>query len=175
MLGDGVGYLAWRMTGYSILQNIVSEGLAIERNRINTILNKELNPDEKKLIISLILVKDGISTLAELHQDAKNFGFKMMSEERRKHRILEELYEVAQKATSKLEISQQNIKYYGNLAIHYNARDLSKLKYNQAYLYVLCYIYIKYQEEITIYLKTLLTTLLKQLIRRKRKNLFIKN
>jgi len=46
---------------------------------------------------------------------------------------------------SKLEISQQNIKYYGNLAIYYNARDLSKLKYNQAYLYVLCYIYIKYQ------------------------------
>ena len=131
--------------GYSILQNIVSEGLAIERSRINTILNKELKPDEKKLIISLILVKDGISTLAELHQDAKNFGFKMMSEERRKHRILEELYEVAQKATSKLEISQQNIKYYGNLAIYYNARDLSKLKYNQAYLYVLCYIYIKYQ------------------------------
>ena len=67
--------------GYSILQNIVSEGLAIERNRINVILNKELNPDEKKLIISLILVKDGISTLAELYQDAKNFGFKMMSDQ----------------------------------------------------------------------------------------------
>lgn len=131
--------------GYSVLQNIVSEGLAIERNRINAIISKEINTDEKNSIASLISRGDGISILAELHQDAKNFGFKMMSKERQKHGVLEELYSLSQKVISKLGISQQNIKHYGDLAIYYNSRDLSRLRYNQTYLYVLCYISIKYQ------------------------------
>ncbi|CAL7961893.1 hypothetical protein MIDIC_340010 [Alphaproteobacteria bacterium] len=64
---------------------------------------------------------------------------------RQKHKTLEELYSLSQRVISKLEISKQNIKYYGDLAIYYNARDLSKLRYNQTYLHVLCYIFIKYQ------------------------------
>jgi len=131
--------------GYTVLQDIVSEGLTIERNRINDIINNELTSDEKKSISSLILRSDGISILAELHQDAKNFGFKMMSKERQKHKILEELYGLSQKIISKLKISQQNIKYYADLATYYNARDLSKLNYSQSDLYILCYVSIKYQ------------------------------
>ena len=69
----------------------------------------------------------------------------MMSKERQKHKILEELYGLSQKIISKLKISQQNIKYYADLATYYNARDLSKLNYSQSDLYILCYVSIKYQ------------------------------
>jgi len=47
--------------GYSILQDMVSEGLTIERNRINDIINNEITLDEKQSISSLILRSDGIS------------------------------------------------------------------------------------------------------------------
>ena len=82
--------------GYSILQNIISEGLSQERKRIYEILNDILSIELKESLKSLISTQDGISTLAALHKDAKNFGFKMMSQERQKHNILTNFFSAAQ-------------------------------------------------------------------------------
>jgi hypothetical protein len=45
-----------------------------------------------------------------------------------------------------LDISNQNIKYYSDLAIYYDAGQLRKLRDNQVYLYILCYVFSRYQE-----------------------------
>lgn len=131
---------------YTVLQDLISESLIIERQRISAIIDIEIDIEEKKEILQLMLREEGISRLAELHQDAKNFGFKMMLKEREKHKTLESLYNTAQRVVKKLTISQQNIKYYADLAIYYNSRDLENLGSNQNYLYILCYIFRKYQE-----------------------------
>ena len=132
--------------GYTTLQTIIGNSLTAERKRISSIIDKELDAAHKKEIKSLLSREEGISKLAALHQDAKNFGFKMMLKERQKHKTLEYFYSVSQSIIKKLGISQQNVDHYADLAIHYNSRDLSILGYNQSYLYILCYIFQKYQE-----------------------------
>lgn len=130
---------------YTTLQSIISEGLTDERYRTSDVIGHNMTKEERQEIQFLMKAENQISNLAELQQDAKNFGFKMMHKEREKHKILKALYTIATKVINKLNISQQNIRYYADLAVYYNIRDLVRLKHNQNYLYVLCYVYIKYQ------------------------------
>jgi len=128
--------------GYTTLQTIISKTLNDERKRISNILDRELTDDHKLSLDKFMIGDDVVSKLASLKQDAKNFGFKMMLKERHKHNLLEPLYNVAKDVIPKLNISKHNIDNYVNLANHYTIRDLRELKYNQNYLYLLCYILI---------------------------------
>lgn len=132
--------------GYSILQTIVSRSLADERKRISFILDTELTDEHKLNLDKLMVSEDSISKLAGFKQDAKNFGFKMMLKERQKRNVLEPYYNIAKAVIPKLEISKQNIDNYVNLANHYSICDLRELKYNQNYLYILCYVLKRYQQ-----------------------------
>lgn len=132
--------------GYTTLQTIVSKSLTDERKRISNILDIELTGDHKLSLEKLITADDSFSKLASFKQDAKNFGFKMMLKERHKHNLLEFLYKIAKDVIQKLNISMHNIDHYVNLANHYTIRDLRELKYNQNYLYILCYIFKRYQQ-----------------------------
>ena len=132
--------------GYSTLQNIVSKTLVDERTRVCKVINDELNEENKLKIDILLLKEDSFSKLASLKQDAKNFRFKMMLEERTKHGILEDLYPISQTIISKAQLSKHNINYYTNLANHYTVYSLRNLKFNQNYLYILCYVYTRYKQ-----------------------------
>ncbi|MBA8667680.1 Tn3 family transposase [Holosporaceae bacterium 'Namur'] len=132
--------------GYSTLQTIITQNLRDERKRISCILDKMLGSDDKVAINKLITTEENISKLAALKQDAKNFGFKMMLKERQKHSMLQSIYSIAKNIIKELDISNQNIKYYSDLTIYYNAGKLRNLGYNQNYLYILCYVLRRYQE-----------------------------
>lgn len=131
---------------YTTLQTIVTKSLGDERRRISSIIDIELGNEHKVLLDQLLIHEDNISKLAGFKQDAKNFGFKMMLKERQKHNTLEPLYKIANGLLPKLDISKQNIDNYVNLANHYTIRDLRELKYNQGYLYILCYVLKRYQQ-----------------------------
>ena len=131
---------------YTTLQTIVSKTLTNERNRISNIIDTELTNEYKVNLDGLMISEDKISSLAAFKQDPKNFGFKMMLKERKKHNILKPLYETSVHIVTKLEISKQNIQHYANLAYYYHITDLRKLQYNQNYLYILCYIIKRYQQ-----------------------------
>lgn len=132
--------------GYSTLQTIIAQSLMNERKRINGILNNTLKLPDKTEIAKLIITEGTISKLAALKQDAKNFKFKMMLKERQKHETLKPVYNIAKNIMKELDISNQNIKYYSDLAIYYDAGQLRKLRDNQVYLYILCYVFSRYQE-----------------------------
>ena len=132
--------------GYTTLQTVVSRILANERRRLSSILEIELTNDCKSNLDQLMVSEDSISKLAGFKQDAKNFGFKMMLKERQKHSVLETFYNMAMVVIPKLDISKQNIDTYGSLANYYSISDLRRLKYNQHYLYMLCYALKRYQQ-----------------------------
>jgi hypothetical protein len=46
----------------------------------------------------------------------------------------------------RLDISQQNVGYYWNLAAYYSIYDLRRLKPEQAHLYLLCYAWQRYRQ-----------------------------
>ena len=132
--------------GYTTLQTIVSQALTQERHRLKACFQNHLTESHKKRLKQLIKNENTLSELAALKQDAKNFGSKMMRIEAKKHAILKPLYDVAKMMMPHLGISKQNMAHYTNLAHHYTIYDFSRFDDEQTYLYLLCYVFKRYQQ-----------------------------
>ena len=123
--------------GYTTLQTIISDALTTERRRLEQLVDAALDNSARTDLQKLLLHEDTLSELAAIKQDAKHFGYSMMVTERHKRATLEPLYRVAKVLLPKLDISQQNLNYYANLAHYYTTYDLRHLKSGQTYLYLL--------------------------------------
>ena len=109
-------------------------------------MKHHLTATHRKGLNQLYENENALSELASLKQDAKNFGISVMSLERQKHNTLKPLYKLAKKILPQRHISQQNIAHYASLAHHYSIYDLARFKEEQTYLYLLCYVFKRYQQ-----------------------------
>lgn len=132
--------------GYTTLQTLISDALTAERQRLEQRLDLALDNTACAALQKLILREDTLSELASIKQDAKHFGYRMMAMERQKRITLAPLYVIAKALLPNLGISQLNIAYYASLANFYTIYDLRRLKPNQTYLYLLCYIWQRYRK-----------------------------
>lgn len=132
---------------YTTLQVIVSKALINERGRLSKSINESLTENDKGALQKLLLEENTISELAALKQDAKDFKARMMATEREKFATIKTLYLTAKTLLLNLKLSIQNICYYSSLAQYYSIHDLRKrIKPEQTYLYLLCYIWQRYQQ-----------------------------
>lgn len=132
---------------YTTLQVIVSKVLNAERNRLGEILRLSLTADDKSALQKLLLEKEAetLSGLADLKQDTKDFKARMISAERKKFLLIKPLYQLAKLLLPILNLSQQNVHYYASLVDYYDVYELrKKLKSEQTYLYLLCYLSLRY-------------------------------
>jgi hypothetical protein len=81
--------------GYATLQRLISEALSAERRRLGNLLTEVLDATAKNALAELLVRDDTLSALAALKQDAKDFGWRQMAQEREKRTQLEPLYEIA--------------------------------------------------------------------------------
>lgn len=133
--------------GYTTLQSIVSEALYTERNRLSAIISTSLSETEQSCLDNLLKEESTLSGLANLKRDAKDFKARMMGEEREKLLTIQPLYQTAKRLLKILKLSQQNIEYYAGLVHYYTIYDLRKrIKPEQVYLYLLCYIWQRYRQ-----------------------------
>lgn len=133
--------------GYTTLQNIVSNIITKERNRLIEIINNQLSDDEKKLLDSLMLEDETLSKLAALKQDTKDFKPKMMVGERNKLETLRPVYKIVKRLLPTLNLSQQNMHNYADLINYYTIYDLrEKLNREQSYLYIMCYCWKRFRQ-----------------------------
>ena len=133
--------------GYTTLQTIISNALTTERNRLAAILRESLTEQNKSSLQELLSKEkcETLSDLADLKQDAKNFKPRMMAAEREKLHLIKPLYLLANSLLPKLNLSHKNVQYYASLVDYYTIHDLrKKLKTEQTYLYLLCYIWQRY-------------------------------
>ena len=133
--------------GYTTLQVIVRTVLSSERKRLDTIIRGALGEADKSSLLRLLVEKENetLSGLANLKQDAKDFKSRMISAERDKMLSIKSLYLLAKSLLPTLNLSQQNIQYYASLVDFYTVYDLrKKIKPEQTYLYLLCYIWQRY-------------------------------
>jgi TnpA family transposase len=128
------------------LQTLISEALSAERRRLGGFLADVLDTAAKDTLAQLLVRDDTLSELAALKQDAKDFGWRQMAQEREKRVRLESLYRIAKALLPKLAISQQNLHYYASLANFYTVYDLRRLKSEQTHLYLLCYAWRRYRQ-----------------------------
>lgn len=132
--------------GYTTLQELVSRVLSDERRRLERILMEHLDEPTIAELDKLIERDDTLSRLAVLRQDARDFGWRQMRNEREKRAVLEPLHRKACEILPALNISQQNLLYYASLANFYTVYDLRNLKPGQTRLYLLCYAWVRYRQ-----------------------------
>ena len=75
--------------GYTTLQTLISEALSAERGRLGDLLADMLDDAARKALAQLLARDDTLSELAALRQDAKNFRWRQMANEREKRARLE--------------------------------------------------------------------------------------
>lgn len=132
--------------GYTTLQELVSKVLSDERQRLGRVLTEHLDDATIEHLNKLIERDETLSRLAILRQDARDFGWRQMTQEREKQTLLEPLHHKACHILPALNISQQNLLYYASLANFYTVYDLRQLKPEQTRLYLLCYAYVRYRQ-----------------------------
>ena len=132
--------------GYTTLQKLISEALSAERRRLGDLLAGMLDAAARDALSQLLVRDDTLSELAALKQDAKDFGWRQMVQEREKRTRLEPFYRLAKTSLPQLAVSQQNLHYYASLAHFYTVYDLRRLKPEQTYLYLLCYAWQRYRQ-----------------------------
>jgi len=125
--------------GYTTLQSVIGAALAAERERLGHLVQNGLSAQTVMVLRNLLAREATLSELAALKRDARNFGHKMMTAERRKRTTLVPLYQVAKALLPMFGISQQNIERYADLALFYTIYDLRRMRPAQAHLYLLCY------------------------------------
>lgn len=133
--------------GYTTLQTIISQSLVTERNRLASLIKASLPEVDKLSLHHLLQEEETLSGLAELKRDAKDFKARMMDTERDKLVTIKPLYLIAKLLLPILKLSQQNITYYASLVNYYSIYELRvKIKSEQSYLYLLCYIWQRYRQ-----------------------------
>jgi TnpA family transposase len=132
--------------GYSTLQTIIGDALLAERERLEQQIDGFLDDSTRATLQKLLIREDALSELAAIKQDAKHFGYRMMVTERRKRAILSPIYPIAKCLLPTLDISQLNIHHYASLVNYYTIYDLRRLKSSHTYLYLLCYIWLRYRQ-----------------------------
>lgn len=132
--------------GCSTLQKIISRNLQMERERLGQVIMSQLDETTKNALNQMLIREDSLSELAILKQDAQNFNYTMLLAEQKKLENIRPLYLCAKKLLPLLQISQQNLCYYAELAHYYTVTKLSEMKPQQSYLYLLCYIWQRYQQ-----------------------------
>ncbi|HAT7073481.1 TPA: Tn3 family transposase [Legionella pneumophila] len=133
--------------GYSRLQDIVSQALSTERYRLSNLIHELLSEADKLILKKLLQEEATLSELADLKRDAKDFKARMMDAEREKLLKIKPLYQKTKLILPMLKLSHANIQYYASLVDYYDVYELRvKITPDQAYLYLLCYIWQRYRQ-----------------------------
>ena len=131
--------------GYSVLQDMVGTALTNEQHRVTTILRAHLTPADMEALQHLLEDAPGLYAITQLKREPKDFSASAMRHEIHRGDQLRALYDRAQQVLPALQISQESIKYYASLVTYYSVFRLKRLDAWIVYLYLLCFVYHRYQ------------------------------
>jgi hypothetical protein len=134
------------LPGYTVIQDLVSRVLIAESQRIETILARCLRKNTKQRLVDLLSSSESITRLGKLKKPAKDFSFSEINREIESHRALVDIYPQAKVAIEKLDLSPRNLEYYSGLVHYYSVTKLRRFSQEKSCLYLLCYIYFRYQQ-----------------------------
>ena len=138
---------------YRALQDMFSKAFSIEEARLNNIIS--LIPDNIKLQLQEVANNgDSIKQLNVIRCDQKDFQYTAVKLEVRKAQELSDLYQFCKTFIPQLGISRNSIRYYADLVENYYASRLRKMSGVQQHLYLICFIFNRYQQ----FMDNLITT-----------------
>jgi hypothetical protein len=131
--------------GYSFLQELVSTALTAEHHRVTTMVRRALTVADTEALEHLLEEGAGLYALTQLKREPKDFSAGAMKHERQRGEQLRDLYRLTQQVVPQLAISPESIKYYASLVMYYSVYRLKRLDAWLRYLYLLCFVYHRYQ------------------------------
>ena len=94
---------------------------------------------------SLLSDSQGLYEITLLKREPKDFSIKEIGREISRGKQIHHLYCLAKKLLPHLLISNESIRYYASLVTYYSIFRLSQLDEWMVYLYLLCFVYHRYQ------------------------------
>lgn len=135
------------LPAYSFLQrHIIGKAISTERKRLEELIQAILSDDFQVHLDNLVNEKTGSwYILTWLGWETPNFKPQSLRQETKRKAFIEPLYPTAKLLVEKLNISNENIRYYASLAEHYTVGQLRQFKNGMAYVFLLCYLHYRYR------------------------------
>ena len=131
---------------YSFLQDTIGKALKDEQNRMVSIVRRHLKPSDIQLLKSLLSDSQGLHEITLLKREPKDFSLKEIRQEINRGKQINHLYCLAKGILPYLLISNESIKYYASLVTYYSVFRLCQLNEWIVYVYLLCFVYYRYQK-----------------------------
>jgi TnpA family transposase len=132
--------------GYSFMQDMVGQSLIYEQDRLTTIVSNSLEHSDKKDLNRLLEDTSGLYEITQLKHEPKDFSFSEIKSEINRGKQIYDLYRLAKNLLPNLAISNESIKYYASMVGYYSVYKLKRFSKPTAYVYLLCFIYHRYQK-----------------------------
>ena len=131
--------------GYSSMQDIIGNALTYEQNRLRTIMGERLKEDDVIALNALLDDSQGLYEITLLKREPKDFSLGEIKREIERGDQIRHLYYLGQRVLPLLAISNESIIYYASLVTYYSVFRLKQLDEQMVYIYLLCFVYHRYQ------------------------------
>ena len=131
--------------GYSFWQNTIGQALTLEQKRLADIVRQRLAPSDRQALSRLLKDSEDLYEITKLKRDPKDFTYSEIKREIGRGEQLRDLYHLAGKLLPELTISNESIRYYASLVTYYSVYRLKRFDEDTAFLYLLCFIYRRFQ------------------------------
>jgi TnpA family transposase len=131
--------------GYSSMQDMIGKALNYEQDRLITIIQNQLQISEIEALKHLLSDSQGLYEITLLKREPKDFSLSEIKREIDRGEQIHSLYHLVKRLLPHLSISNESIKYYASLVNYYSVFRLNQLSEWRVYLYLLCFIYHRYQ------------------------------
>jgi TnpA family transposase len=131
--------------GYSLLQETIGQALTAEQARVLALLRQHLSAADEHALHLLLADAPGLYAITQFKREPRDFRYQEIQRELRRREQLRALYAVAQRVLPVLTISNESITYYASLVSYYSVYKLKRMKTEPVALYLLCFVFHRYQ------------------------------
>jgi hypothetical protein len=127
------------------MQELIGDVLQREKERLIAVAQSHLTDSDLAALNNLLANPRGLYEITRLKREPKDFSNKEIDKEIRRGEQIQSLYSVAENLLPQLDISNESIKYYASLINYYSVFQMNQLEENLAHIYLLCFVYYRYQ------------------------------
>ncbi|MBU3158380.1 Tn3 family transposase [Clostridium frigoris] len=131
--------------GYSLMQETVGKAINYEQNRLITIMKNQLKQFDLENLKKLLTDSEGLYEITQLKHEPKDFSVGEIKREINRGQQIQLLYKIVKNLLPTLGISNESVKYYSSLVDYYSVYKLKRFNEWIVYIYLLCFIYHRYQ------------------------------
>ncbi|WP_281649109.1 Tn3 family transposase [Parendozoicomonas sp. Alg238-R29] len=146
---EGLAFLGQQriaLPGYTSLQNLVSEALVGEQQRIEAVLSKQMTETTQHKLSKILTTKGALNGLSAYKGSARDFSPSELERELETHQTIKEIYPELKTLITTLELSQGNMAYYASIIQHTSVYKVRRYPQWQGLLYLACFLYFRYRE-----------------------------